>query len=201
MRSLFALSLGFACLVIGRPSHADEVRDAVDAGNRAFIAAFLGGDADAIGQLYTENAELIAPGAPVARGRSAIAAAWKATIATGIKDLALQTAEVESAGDLAYETGTVRIVARDGTPTHGRYVVVWKKKAVGGSSIATSGTPSGELKEAAPRPRAGARIPRVDSSLRSPRDPGRPAPAFRAPAPSAGSAPTAPTPGSSGPGP
>jgi uncharacterized protein (TIGR02246 family) len=126
-RFLLALTLGFACLLVGPPSHADEVRDAVDAGNRAFIAAFLGGDADAIGQLYTENAELIAPGAPV-RGRSAIAAAWKATIATGIKDLALQTAEVESAGDLAYETGTVRIVARDGTPTHGRYVVVWKRE-------------------------------------------------------------------------
>jgi uncharacterized protein (TIGR02246 family) len=128
VRFLLALILGFAFLLTGRPSQADEVRDAVDAGNQAFIAAFLSGDADAIGQLYTEDAELIAPGAPVARGRTAVAAAWKATIATGIKDLALQTADVESAGDLAYETGTVRIVPRDGAPSQGRYLVVWKKE-------------------------------------------------------------------------
>jgi ketosteroid isomerase-like protein len=34
---------------------------------------------------------------------------------------------VESSGDLAYETGTVRLVARDGKQTEGRYVVVWKR--------------------------------------------------------------------------
>jgi uncharacterized protein (TIGR02246 family) len=128
VRILLALTLGLAVLLASRPSRADDVRDAVDAGNRAFIGAFLEGDADAIAQLYTENAELIAPGAPIARGRSAIAAAWKGTIATGIEDLALTTADVESAGDLAYETGTVRIVPKEGTPSQGRYLVVWKRE-------------------------------------------------------------------------
>lgn len=71
---------------------------------------------------------MIAPGEPVARGRPAIAAAWKKAIDGGVKDLSLQTAEVESAGDLACETGIVRLVAKDGTITQARYVVVWKRE-------------------------------------------------------------------------
>lgn len=123
------LALGIVPLLGPLPSAAaDEVRAAIEAGNRAFVVAFLKGDADAVAQLYTENAQVIAPGEPVAHGRAAIAAAWRRTIESGVTDLSLQTADVESAGDLAYETGKVRIVSRDGTSTEGRYVVVWKRE-------------------------------------------------------------------------
>jgi uncharacterized protein (TIGR02246 family) len=122
------VALTLALALLARVGHADEVRAAVDAGNRAFRTAFLAGDADAVSRLYTESAEVIAPGAPVARGRAAIAAAWKKTIDAGVQDLSLQTAEVESAGDLACETGVVRLVSRDGKSTQGRYVVVWKRE-------------------------------------------------------------------------
>jgi len=115
------------CMLFSHSAHADSVREAVESGNRAFIAAFLRGDARAVAELYTEDAQVIAPGAPIASGRPAIAAAWQATIDTGVKDLALQTAQVESSGDLACETGIVRLVAKDGKVTEGRYVVVWKR--------------------------------------------------------------------------
>jgi uncharacterized protein (TIGR02246 family) len=128
LSSLLAVTLVNAFLLWARVSHADEIRTVVEAGNRAFIAAFLAGDASAVARLYTENAQVIAPGEPVARGRSAIAAAWQKTINSGVKDLSLQTAEVESAGDLACETGIVRLVSRDGRSTQGRYVVVWKRE-------------------------------------------------------------------------
>jgi uncharacterized protein (TIGR02246 family) len=118
-----------ALLLHARPGRADEIRNAVEAGNRAFIAAFLRGDSQAVAQLYTENAQVIAPGEPVARGRTAIAAAWQKAIDGGVKDLSLQTAEVESAGDLACETGTVRLVSKAGAVTEGRYVVVWRRVA------------------------------------------------------------------------
>ena len=108
----------------------DDVRAAVEAGNRAFTVAFLRGDSQAVARLYTEDAEVIAPGAPVARGQTAIAGAWQKAIDSGVKDVALTTESVESAGDLAAETGRVRLVARDGTATEARYVVVWKR--VGG---------------------------------------------------------------------
>jgi uncharacterized protein (TIGR02246 family) len=127
MRKLLVVGLAMASVLYGRPARSDDVRAAVEAGNRAFIAAFLRGDAQAVANLYTENAQVIAPGAPVARGRSAIAAAWEKSIKSGVKDLRLGTADVESAGDLAYETGVVRLVGRDGAFTEGRYVVVWKR--------------------------------------------------------------------------
>jgi uncharacterized protein (TIGR02246 family) len=103
----------------------------VEAGNRAFIGAFLRGDATAVANLYTAEAQVIAPGSPVARGRAAIAAFWQSSIDSGVADLALETAEVESAGDLAYETGIVRMVARDGMVSSARYVVIWKRMGGG----------------------------------------------------------------------
>ena len=125
--NVVSVGLVVALLSYGTAARSEDVRQAVDAGTRAFITALLRGDAGAVADLYTENAQVIAPGAPVARGRSAIAAAWQKAIDAGVKDLSLDTADVESAGDLACETGKVRIVAKDGGVTEGRYVVVWKR--------------------------------------------------------------------------
>jgi uncharacterized protein (TIGR02246 family) len=113
------------------PARADAVRDAVEAGNRAFAEAFLRGDARAVSELYTEDAQVVAPGAPIARGRSAIAAAWQASIDQGFEDVVLRTADVEASGDLAVESGSVRLVAKGGQVSEARYVVVWKR--VGGA--------------------------------------------------------------------
>ena len=122
LTALVLVSLSYAT-----PARSDDVRRAVDAGNRAFIAAFLRGDARAVAELYTEDAQVIAPGAPVARGRAAIAAAWQKAMDGGVKDIRLHTTDVEASGDLACETGTVDIVAKDGAIANDRYVVVWKR--------------------------------------------------------------------------
>lgn len=122
-----SLILALACFVPAMSARSDEVRDAVEAGNRAFIKAFLRGNATAVANLYTPDAHVIAPGSPVAKGRTAIAAFWQKSIDSGVKDVALETAEVESAGDLAYETGIVRLVGKDGTASSARYLVVWKR--------------------------------------------------------------------------
>jgi uncharacterized protein (TIGR02246 family) len=126
-------TIHFACLILAAaalasPARADALRDAVEANNQAFIAAFLRGDAAAVSQLYTESAQVIAPGEPVARGRAEIQAAWQKAIDSGVKDVKLETLDVESAGDLAYETGTVKLVAKDGKVDQARYVVVWKRE-------------------------------------------------------------------------
>jgi uncharacterized protein (TIGR02246 family) len=119
--------LGAFALVPAVHASGDEVRKAVEAGNAAFVAAFEGGDADAIGRLYTADAKVIAPGSPIASGRAAIAAHWKAGMA-GVKNVALQTHDVGTAGDLAYEDGTVTIVSTAGEKTVARYLVVWKRE-------------------------------------------------------------------------
>jgi len=131
MRSLVAvLTVAGIGIGIAGAARADAVRDAIEAGNRAFVAAFLRGDAKAVSLLYSEDARVIAPGAPAASGRAAIAAFWQKTIDSGVKDVRLETLEVESSGDLASETGEVALVAKDGSPSRARYVVVWKR--VGG---------------------------------------------------------------------
>jgi ketosteroid isomerase-like protein len=48
-----------------------------------------------------------------------------------VKEVTLTTADVESAGDLAVETGTVKLVAKDGKLTQARYLVVWKREGGG----------------------------------------------------------------------
>src|SRR5262245_7254525 len=122
------VALAFALTLYGPAAlAADPVRDAVDKGNHAFIAAFLRGDGKAVAALYTEDAMVIAPGAEVASGRAAIAAFWQKVIDSGVKNVTLSTMKVESAADLAYEDGTVKLVTADGKTSSDRYVVVWKR--------------------------------------------------------------------------
>lgn len=130
LQGLLATALACVWLVDAAHAGAEDVRGAIEGGNRAFVAAFLNGDSAAIARLYTSDAQVIPPGSPVATGRPALAAFWQSSIDSGIKDIALETTEVESAGDWAYETGTVRLTAKDGAATEARYVVVWKR--VGG---------------------------------------------------------------------
>ena len=127
IRRVSTIMLALACLIPATAARSEDVRGAVEAENRAFISAFLQGNATAVANLYTPEAQVIAPGSPVAKGRPAIAAFWQKSIDSGVKDVTLETAEVESAGELAYETGIVRLVAKDGTVSTARYVVIWKR--------------------------------------------------------------------------
>lgn len=102
------------------------VREAVDAGNYFFMKHFEARDAQAIADLYTEDARVIAPGAAPAEGRAAIAAFWAAAM-EGTKSARLETLSVQPAGDLAFEEGVVQLTANDGRQSAERYLVVWKR--------------------------------------------------------------------------
>jgi ketosteroid isomerase-like protein len=102
------------------------VREAVDAGNYFFMKLFEARDAQAIADLYTEDARVIAPGAAPAEGRPAIAAFWAAAM-EGTKSARLETLSVEFDGELAFEEGSVQLTADDGSQSVERYVVVWKR--------------------------------------------------------------------------
>jgi uncharacterized protein (TIGR02246 family) len=106
---------------------ADPVRDAVEAANRAFVEAFLAGDAKAVSELYTADAQVIAPGAPVAKGRDAIAAFWAGSMKT-TRNVRLETGTVESDGALAFEDGVVHLEGNDGSRSSARYLVVWRRE-------------------------------------------------------------------------
>jgi uncharacterized protein (TIGR02246 family) len=125
-RLVFLLACGLVLGVTAAPVHGDVAREAIDAANAAFVKAFLAGDAETVSELYTEDAQVIAPGAEVARGRAAIARFWGESMKS-TRDVKLETATVESHGDLAFEDGVVHLVATDGSKTSARYVVVWKR--------------------------------------------------------------------------
>jgi ketosteroid isomerase-like protein len=108
------------------PEPNSPVREAVDAGNYFFTKYFEERDAHAISELYTEDAQVIAPGAEPALGRAAIAAFWAGAM-EGTKRVRLETSSVEADGELAYEDGVVHLIANDGSETAERYVVVWKR--------------------------------------------------------------------------
>jgi ketosteroid isomerase-like protein len=103
-----------------------SVRDAVDAGNYLFRRAFEERDHRAIGDLYTADARVIAPGAEPAVGREAIVAFWKGAM-EGTKSVRLETLLVESEGDFAFEDGVAHLTAHDDSVSDARYLVVWKR--------------------------------------------------------------------------
>jgi len=110
---------------------ADKVREAVDRGNRAFLAAYAAHDSAKIAALYAPDAAAFPPGAERANGREAIRKVWQGYMDAGVTNVTLRTVEVEARGTLAYESGEYALDApgKDGKLGHstGKYVVVWKR--------------------------------------------------------------------------
>jgi uncharacterized protein (TIGR02246 family) len=108
---------------------AEDVRAAIEAGNKAFCAAVARGDAAAVAALYTSTAQALPPGGEAARGRDAIQKAFQGMIDAGATNLTLSTLEVEAQGDAAHEVGTWALKGKDGAAVdHGKYIVIWKKE-------------------------------------------------------------------------
>jgi uncharacterized protein (TIGR02246 family) len=108
--------------------HADEdIYNEIDAGNQAFAAAIIAGDAGSAAAGYTDDAYVLAPGAATVRGREEIRAFWQGMIESGVKNVQIGTAEVASSGDIAYAVGTLAVTGADDTTGHARYVLVFKR--------------------------------------------------------------------------
>jgi uncharacterized protein (TIGR02246 family) len=106
----------------------DPARAAIEAGNRKFVAAFAKQDAAGVAAAYSPDAHAFPPNAPIIKGRAGIQKMWQDVINSGITGLSLATTEVESAGDIAYESGTYEMKTKDGkVADRGKYCVVWKK--------------------------------------------------------------------------
>jgi uncharacterized protein (TIGR02246 family) len=129
-KSLMALAAGLSVLSAGPAlAQTEDVRTAVEAGNREWLAAFLRGDSQAIGNLYTTAAQAFPPQGEVVRGREAIARMWQGVIDSGVKGVTLTTLEVEASGATAYEVGTYSLAGDGGKVLDaGKYVVVWKRE-------------------------------------------------------------------------
>ena len=117
------------------PAGAQDVRQAIEANNSKFVAAFNAGDAAGVAGRYTENAILLPPDTTRIEGRAAIQEAWQGWIDAGLTNLKLDSADVEGQGDLAWEIGNYAVdVPGEGdaiVTATGNYLVVWQRGADG----------------------------------------------------------------------
>ena len=106
-------------------------RDAIAAVNRKFEEAAKKRDAAAIAALYTENAIVLPPDAPVVRGKASIEELWGGVMqGMGLTSVKLETVDLEISGDTACEVGqaTLDLAPEGGEAATAKvkYVVLWK---------------------------------------------------------------------------
>lgn len=96
--------------------------------NQKFSACVTSGDVDRLMGLYTEDACAIVPNSDFLQGRDEIGGFFQAVLDMGIKELRLNTNEIDLQGDTAIEVGTYELMAEGGVQAdHGKFMVVWKK--------------------------------------------------------------------------
>ena len=107
-----------------------EVRRSIDEVNRRFVEAFNNGNPSrAAEEVYTVDARLLPPDAPIMEGRNAAIQFWEtATQQLGIRSVQLTTVSLESVGDLPYEIGHADVDLQSGQQVRFKYVVIWKQE-------------------------------------------------------------------------
>jgi len=109
-----------------------DVRAEVEVTNAAFSAAVAAQDAAAVSMLYTEDGWLMAPNGPTAKGRAAIAEAFKGMLGAGIAGVTLTTEEAVGTDSSAMEVGRYKLANAAGeTVDEGKYLVWWRHTADG----------------------------------------------------------------------
>jgi uncharacterized protein (TIGR02246 family) len=105
------------------------IHSAIEAANERFMQAFERADAAGLASLYTEDGQLLAPGAEAARGWEAIRAFWQAAMDSGISAAQLEIAEIENHGDTAIEVSRYTLLgAGKEVLDQGKYIVIWKQE-------------------------------------------------------------------------
>ena len=82
-----------------------SARDAILEADKAFEEAFFRGDADALSDVYADDADWLVPAIPPMRGRSTIASAWKAVIGSDGNRVRVDVHDVQECSDWAFDVG------------------------------------------------------------------------------------------------
>src|SRR6202022_3899191 len=102
-------------------------RTDIGAVNRTFEEATRKRDSDGIAALYTADAIVMPPDGPFVKGRENIKQLWASAIQQmGVKEVRLNTLDLEVAGDTAYEAGEAVLTLQSGAVTV-KNVGGWKK--------------------------------------------------------------------------
>src|SRR4051794_15551422 len=113
---------------------AADVKQMIRQKEDAFEAALRAGNADQMAAMYADDAVLMPPNAPAAKGKAAIRGYWSSLLGMMSKgDLRLMIDDVSMSGNTAVERGTWKVTM---TPNggsaemndNGNYVIVWQKR-------------------------------------------------------------------------
>jgi uncharacterized protein (TIGR02246 family) len=103
------------------------LREDIEARDRAFEAAYNGGDIAAVSRLYVEDARLLPPDAPVVKGRAGAEAVFTGARSMGFERVRLETEEVIPLGaEAAVEIGHGTLIPAQGDQVRVKYAVVWR---------------------------------------------------------------------------
>ena len=104
--------------------------DAMRETNRIFEAAIRARDFAALERVYTADARILPPGAPMIAGRDSIIEFWRQAVAQlGVTDCALKTVEMDLRDGLIAEIGAGTLtLAGSPEPAVAKYVVVWQQE-------------------------------------------------------------------------
>jgi ketosteroid isomerase-like protein len=111
-----------------------DIPDSIAAGMRQTNAIFgtevsEKRDFAALDKVYTADARILPPGAPMVEGREAIKGFWKQAIAgMDIKSVVLSTVTAEVTGDSVVEIGKAELTTNGGQTVAVKYVVHWKQE-------------------------------------------------------------------------
>jgi uncharacterized protein (TIGR02246 family) len=125
------LAAAFCCVAL--PALATDEAVRIRAGTTSWMQSFNSGNAGAVAALYSDDAVLMPPNAPPARGVVAIKEAIAKEIA-GAKKNAITLAsgtvdEVNVAGDMAWHSGSYVVKDKGGKAVDtGKFIEVWEKK-------------------------------------------------------------------------
>lgn len=104
-------------------------RGAIEAAVQRYVAASNNGDAEALADLYTEDAMLLPPDHEPIRGREAIGAFWRQGTDQGLE---VTTLTVEVEGNMGYLVGRYNLPATEEEPADsGKYVMCLRRQRDG----------------------------------------------------------------------
>jgi ketosteroid isomerase-like protein len=115
-------------------------KDQIEAANEAYGKAVANQDVAAVVALYTQDAILLPPDAPVAQGSDAIRAVLQGYVDAGAQSLALETTALDDQGDMVVDIGRYTLGLQppgaDPITDVGKYLQVYKRQSDGSFRIA-----------------------------------------------------------------
>ena len=113
----------------------EQIRSAIEEGNKKFGEGFRTVNARAVAELYTDDAILLPPNAGMMKGKESVEVFWGGAMQMGVKDVVLSSVNLMMMGDFVCEIGEYKLTIQpEGQETmedQGKYLVIWKQENEG----------------------------------------------------------------------